>query len=49
MKTSLGHTLLAVYLIIQGLVLLLGLSFYGLSIVVGILALAAGVCILLGR
>jgi len=49
MKTSLGHTLLAVYLILQGLVMLLSLSFAGLYIVLGILALAAGVCILLGR
>ena len=49
MKTSLGHTLLAVYLILQGLVMLLSLSVAGLYIVLGLLAVAAGVCILLGR
>ena len=46
---NLGMLLLGIWLIVMGLVSLLGLSFQGLSILMGILALAAGVLILLGR
>jgi len=45
----LGHVCLGVYLLLQGLVLLLGLSFYGLSILLGVLALIAGVLLIAGR
>lgn len=40
---------LAAYLILVGLSHLLGLHFYGIGIVLGLLALAAGILILLGR
>ena len=43
---NVGAILLAVYLIIAGLVSLVGLSFTGLWIVLGILAIAAGVALL---
>jgi hypothetical protein len=46
---SIGMALLAVWLIISGLVGLLGLSFQGLGMLMAILALAAGVLILAGR
>jgi uncharacterized membrane protein YeaQ/YmgE (transglycosylase-associated protein family) len=46
---NLGMLLLAIWLILTGLIVLLGLSFQGLSLIMGILALAAGVLILLGR
>ncbi len=41
--------LLAIWLILSGLVNLLGLGFAGLGIVMGVLAIAAGVLILLGK
>jgi uncharacterized membrane protein YeaQ/YmgE (transglycosylase-associated protein family) len=44
-----GMLLLAIWLILTGLIALLGLSFQGLFVLMGILALAAGVLILLGR
>lgn len=46
---NLGMTVLGVYLLVVGLVPLLGLSFANLSIVVAVLAVAAGVLILIGR
>ena len=46
---NLGMLLLAVWLILEGLVSLLGLSFSGIGLLLGILALAAGVAILLGK
>lgn len=46
---SIGMSLLAVWLIISGLVGLLGLSFQGLGMLLAILALAAGILILAGR
>ena len=46
---NLGMLLLAVWLILTGLIMLLGLSFQGLPLIMGILALAAGIFILLGR
>jgi hypothetical protein len=45
----LGHVCLAVYLLLQGLVLLLGLSFLGLHVLLGVLALLAGALLLAGR
>jgi hypothetical protein len=46
---SIGMTLLCVWLILSGLIGLLGLSFQGLGMLMAILALAAGVLILAGR
>ncbi len=44
---SIGIILLAIWLILEGLILLLGLTFEGLNIIMGLLALAAGILILL--
>jgi hypothetical protein len=46
---NLGMLLLAIWLIVYGLTALLSLSFSGLPIIMAILAIAAGVLILLGR
>jgi len=46
---NLGMLLLAIWLILTGLIPLLQLSFSGLSTVMTILAIAAGVLILVGR
>ncbi len=46
---NLGFLLLAIWLILTGLIALLGLSFAGLGIIMGLLALAAGILILIGR
>lgn len=46
---NVGMILLAIWLILSGLVNLLGLAFAGLPIVLGVLALAAGVLILIGK
>jgi len=46
---NLGLLLLGVYLILSGLVALLGLNFVGLHVLMGILALAAGILIVLRR
>ena len=46
---NLGMLLLAIWLIVTGLTALLSLSFAGLPLVMAILAVAAGVLILLGR
>jgi hypothetical protein len=47
LNKNLGMLLLSIYLILVGLVYLLKLSFSGLGVIMGILALAAGVIILL--
>ena len=47
--TRLGHVCLGIYLLLQGLVLLLGLSFVGLPILLGVLAIIAGVLLIAGR
>lgn len=44
-----GFVLLGIYLVLQGLIQLASLHFAGLSLLMGVLALAAGVLILLGR
>ncbi len=41
--------LLSIWLILTGLIALIGLSFEGLPVVMAILTIAAGVLILLGR
>ena len=46
---NLGMLLLAIWLILEGLVSLLALSFAGIGLLLGIFALAAGVAILLGK
>jgi hypothetical protein len=46
---SIGMILLAVWLILHGLVTLASLHFAGLQIILGVLALVAGVLILLGK
>ncbi len=43
-----GFILLAIFLILYGLIALLGLSFAGLSLIMGLLALIAGILILIG-
>ena len=49
LPSNLGTILLAIWLILTGLLSLLSLSFAGSAIVFGVLALAAGVLLLLGR
>jgi hypothetical protein len=46
---NLGLLLLAIWLILGGLMPLLNLSFQGASTIMAILAIAAGVLILIGR
>jgi hypothetical protein len=46
---NLGMLLLGIWLIVGGLVAVLGLSFAGLPVIMAILAIAAGVLILIGR
>jgi len=49
MKRSIGLLLLAVWLILSGLIPLLNFSFTGFSIVMAVLAIAAGTLIAIGR
>jgi hypothetical protein len=49
MKQRIGTILLGIYLIMAGLVILIGLHFMYSPIIEGVLALAAGIFILLGR
>lgn len=49
MKKNIGMTLLAVWLVLYGLTQLVEFSFNGLSTIMGLLAIAAGVLILMGR
>ncbi len=46
---NLGMLLLAIWLILTGLISLFGLRFAGLDIIMGLLALVAGILILIGR
>ena len=46
---NIGLTLLAVYLIIAGVIGIFGISLGQLSIVLPVLALAAGICLLIGK
>jgi len=46
---NVGFLLLAIWLILYGLISLLSLSFTGLWIIMGLLAIAAGIFILLER
>jgi uncharacterized membrane protein HdeD (DUF308 family) len=45
----LAHICLGIYLLLQGLVLLLDLHFTGLPILLGVLAIVAGVLLIAGR
>jgi hypothetical protein len=46
---NIGMLLLAIWLILYGLIALFSLSFNGLGIIMGLLAIAAGIFILQGR
>jgi hypothetical protein len=46
---NIGMLLLAIWLILTGLIALFSLSFNGLDLIMGLLAIAAGIFILLGR
>lgn len=46
---SIGFILLSIYLILVGLVSVLHLGFEGLPLLMGILAIAAGIFLLMGR
>ena len=46
---NIGFLLLAIFLILYGLIGLFSLSFSGLPVIMAILAIAAGIFILLGR
>lgn len=45
----LGVVCLGIYLVLQGLVSLVGLSFSGLGALLGVLAILAGVLLLVGK
>ena len=47
--TRLGNLCLGIYLLVMGLVHLLGLSFPGIGILLGVLAIIAGVLLIAGR
>jgi hypothetical protein len=47
--SRIGITLLGIWLILMGLTQVIGLSFHGLPLLEGVLALVAGIMILLGR
>jgi len=49
LTSNIGMLLLAVWLILTGLIPLLNFSFSGLSAVMAILAIAAGILIVVGR
>jgi hypothetical protein len=49
LPNNLGMILLAIWLILYGLIALFSLSFQGLSLIMAILALAAGILILLNH
>jgi uncharacterized membrane protein HdeD (DUF308 family) len=46
---NLGMLLLAIWLILTGLIALFNLSFQGSGTLLGVLALAAGILVLIGR
>ena len=46
---NIGMLLLAIWLILTGLIALFSLSFNGLGVIMGLLAIVAGIFILLGR
>jgi hypothetical protein len=48
-KRNLGMTLLGVWLLLSGLIPLLNLTIQGSGTLMALLAIVAGICILLGR
>lgn len=48
-QMSFGMLLLGIWLILYGLIALLALSFQGIGIMMGVLALIAGILLLVGR
>ena len=46
---NIGMLLLSIWLILYGLIALFSLSFNGLGVIMGLLAIAAGIFILIGR
>lgn len=46
---GLGAALLGIWLLLHGLVQIIGLSFAGLPVILGLLALVSGILILLGK
>jgi uncharacterized membrane protein HdeD (DUF308 family) len=46
---NIGMLLLSIWLILYGLIALFSFSFKGLDVVMGILAIAAGILLLIGR
>jgi len=46
---NLGHILLAIYLILVGLIGVFGISLGQAAILVPVLAIAAGICLLIGK
>jgi len=46
---NIGMLLLAIWLVLTGLIALFSLSFEGLGLIMGLLAIAAGIFIFLGR
>lgn len=49
LSISVGMLLLAIFLILYGLIVIFDLSFKGVNIVMGILAILAGILIIFGR
>ena len=49
LNKNLGMMLLGIWLVLTGLLALISFSFVGLSVILGILALAGGLLILLGK
>ena len=49
MKRNLGHLLLAIYLILIGLIGIFGINLGQLSIIVPVLALVAGIFLIMGK
>lgn len=48
-QKNLGLLLLAIYLILQGLAVIMGLAFHGMATILAVLALVAGILLLIGR
>ncbi len=49
LKKGIGVVLLAIWLIANGVISIVGLSFTGLPLIMAVLAIAAGVLLLLGK
>ena len=49
LPNNLGMLLLAIWLIVYGAIQLLSLTFANIGVIMGILALAAGILLLIGR